>query len=1230
MPNVTITQLPAAGPITGTELVPIVQNGQTVRTNAASIAGSPSQTQTFLTVNQEPTLPNSRSLSGGSGIGLVDGGAQSTLQITLNGASGSLESVSPGMLAKTGATTIANRTLTASGVGLSITNGSGVSGNPTFALSGLAASLANLGGVGFVGISSIGTATSLNLLGTTNQINVAGGDATAGNAVFSLANNTTIPGNEGVYVPSGTSAQRGTGVDGKFRYNSDTPGFEGYIAGAWTPLATTLSAGVTSVGTGFGLTGGPITSTGTISVDSTVIASVSGTQTLTNKTLSGASNTFSNIPNSALTYSSITINGNTVALGGSTTITAANPYALTIGTGLTGTSYNGSSAVTIAIDSTVATLTGSQTLTNKSMSGSSNTFTNIPNSALTNSSTTVGTTVLTLGGTTLTLGGLTSVTVTQDPVSALQLATKQYVDAQAGSGSVTSVNVSGGTTGLTYSGGPITTSGTITMAGTLNVANGGTGATSLTANNVLLGNGTSAVQTVAPGTAGNVLTSNGTTWVSSTPSTGGTVTSVDVSGGTTGLTTSGGPIVTSGTITLAGTLNVANGGTGSTTLAANNVLLGNGTSALQAVAPGSAGNVLTSNGTTWVSSTPSTGGTVTSVDVSGGTTGLTFSGGPVVTSGTITMSGTLGIANGGTGGTTFAANNVLLGNGTSSFQAVAPGSAGNVLTSNGTTWVSSTPSTGGTVTSVAMTVPTGLSISGSPITTSGTLAVTYTTGYSIPTNASQTNWDTAYSERLQWDGGSTNLVASTGRTSLGATTLGSNLFTITNPSAVTFPRFNADNTVSALDASTFRSAIGAGTGSGSVTSIDVSGGTTGLTTSGGPVTSSGTITLAGTLNVANGGTGSTTLAANNVLLGNGTSALQAVAPGTAGNVLTSNGTTWVSSTPAAGGTVTSVAMTVPTGLSISGSPITSSGTLALTYDTGYSIPTTASQSNWDTAYTDRLKWDGGATGLVASTGRTSLGATTIGSNLFTLTNPSAITFPRFNADDTVSALDAATFRSAIGAGTGSGTVTSVALTVPTGLSISGSPITTSGTLALTLQSGYSIPTTASQSSWDTAYFERLQWDGGSTNLVASTGRTSLGLGTAATMAGPSGTIVGTTDTQTLTNKSITPRVYIGFSVSGTQTPDSDSYDIIAYAFVNGALTINPPTMSLATDGRKLIFRIYDNGTAQTISWSAVYKAIGVTLPTSTLGSSKMIYVGVMYNALGPSAPFWDVVAVTNE
>jgi len=60
--------------------------------------------------------------------------------------------------------------------------------------------------------------------------------------------------------------------------------------------------------------------------------------------------------------------------------------------------------------------------------------------------------------------------------------------------------------------------------------------------------------------------------------------------------------------------------------------------------------------------------------------------------------------------------------------------------------------------------------------------------------------------------------------------------------------------------------------------------------------------VTGTVAVANGGTGSTTLTANNVLLGNGTGALQVVAPSTSGNVLTSNGTTWTSSSPGGIGT----------------------------------------------------------------------------------------------------------------------------------------------------------------------------------------------------------------------------------------------------------------------------------------------------------------------------------------
>jgi hypothetical protein len=100
-------------------------------------------------------------------------------------------------------------------------------------------------------------------------------------------------------------------------------------------------------------------------------------------------------------------------------------------------------------------------------------------------------------------------------------------------GTVTSVGGTGTVNGITLTG-TVTSSGNLTLGGTLAnvdltsqvtgtlpVANGGTGATTITANNVVLGNGTSAVQTVAPSTSGNVLTSNGTTWESTAPAASG-------------------------------------------------------------------------------------------------------------------------------------------------------------------------------------------------------------------------------------------------------------------------------------------------------------------------------------------------------------------------------------------------------------------------------------------------------------------------------------------------------------------------------------------------------------------------------------------------------------------------------------------------------------------------------------------------------------------------------------
>src|SRR6185369_7508947 len=92
----------------------------------------------------------------------------------------------------------------------------------------------------------------------------------------------------------------------------------------------------------------------------------------------------------------------------------------------------------------------------------------------------------------------------------------------------------------------------------------------------------------------NYLRADGT-W-HAPPGTTGTVTSVDVSGGTTGLTTSGGPITTSGTITVAGTLIAANGGTGFASYAVGDILYANATTTLAKLADVATGNALISGG----------------------------------------------------------------------------------------------------------------------------------------------------------------------------------------------------------------------------------------------------------------------------------------------------------------------------------------------------------------------------------------------------------------------------------------------------------------------------------------------------------------------------------------------------------------------------------------------------------------------------------------------------------
>jgi hypothetical protein len=103
--QVTILQLPAAGAITGTESVPIVQNGVTVQTTTGAIASAPSQVYTYLTVNQTPQLPNSRYVGVTNGLSITDGGAQGLFNISTTGALLSLVNSGTGFQVKTSSTT---------------------------------------------------------------------------------------------------------------------------------------------------------------------------------------------------------------------------------------------------------------------------------------------------------------------------------------------------------------------------------------------------------------------------------------------------------------------------------------------------------------------------------------------------------------------------------------------------------------------------------------------------------------------------------------------------------------------------------------------------------------------------------------------------------------------------------------------------------------------------------------------------------------------------------------------------------------------------------------------------------------------------------------------------------------------------------------------------------------------------------------------------------------------
>lgn len=725
MANVQITQLPAAGPITGTESVPVVQNGVTVRTTTGAIAAAPSQTQSFITVNQEPTLPNSRAIQALSGLTVTDGGPLSTLSIGMTGAAASLNAAGNGIQVKTALGTVTPRLIAVNTSGITISNGDGVAGNPTIGLTGLVLSLANAAGAGLLVMPNNGTVTPRSIDGTTSEITVSNGSGAAGNPTIGIADNTILPGLQGIVLPKGQTADRSPiPVNGTLRYNDETANFEGYANNVWGSIA--VGAGVTSVdasggSTGMTFSGGPITSTGVLTLGGTLTPSNggtgattltgyvkgNGTATMTASATVPTTDLSGTISNTQLANSSITINGNSVSLGGSTTITASTTSTLTIGTGLSGGSFNGGSPVTIAIDSTVATLAGAQTFTNKSISGATNTLTAIPNNALDNSSVTIGSTNIALGGTSTTLAGLTSVTLTQDPTSNLQAATKQYVDTLVATGITYHTPVkyevpsTTGNLNATYNNGTAGVGATLTNAGTL-AAFAPDGPTAQVGDRILIynqtnqfENGVYEVTVVGSGSVAWVLTratdadsyglkdpnalgegdaffvtsgntgagetyvcnTSGTITFGTTPITFAQVSSAQIYSAGTGLTLSG----TQFSITNTG-VTAASYGAASKTLTATVNAQGQLT-ALADTNIAIDGNQITS-------------GTVGSSYISGSYTGITGVG--TLTTGTWNAS-TVQAAYGGTGLTSYTAGDLVYANGTTSLTSLALGSSGYVL-----------------------------------------------------------------------------------------------------------------------------------------------------------------------------------------------------------------------------------------------------------------------------------------------------------------------------------------------------------------------------------------------------------------------------------------------------------------------------------------------------------------------------------------------------------------------